>query len=268
MPRPRRVLETVFAPDVVREVLLTEAEASQYGVPNDAERLETRWGPRILCRIAETWLEQTFEVTSAKKRTQWVAAHRLGATPQGHVITTETRIFPYEKGRPRQWVSRWSAEVASHRAAAPWPGITRAVVKALPISARQSSLSWNLQLHSGLVRRGLRIEGNESAAWFVQAAAKVEPARLSPPHQSRRGRPPRLSDHELARVAQLYVRLDAEGRRDPVLCIARRRSWTSARARGAVARARQRELLTNPGGGSRGGQLTLRARELLKSGRK
>lgn len=76
----------------------------------------------------------------------------------------------------------------------------------------------------------------------------------------RRGRP----DEEYARLAAAYVRLLGESK--PVEALAEQEHLSQSQVRNLLSEAKRRKIITRPGQGRAGGQLTKYGRSLLEGG--
>jgi hypothetical protein len=101
----------------------------------------------------------------------------------------------------------------------------------------------------------------EDAAYAAYVASLVGPVAPSdtahrPPGPRVRRKRPTTAEGELALLAAEYLELVAGGSPRPVADLAARREWSPGKTQKALARARADGILTRPGRGRAGGELT------------
>jgi hypothetical protein len=183
-----------------------------------------------------------FEASIAPR---WRVAMRL-ANQRGQPVIAEVRVFPDEPGtRPP---GRWSGNYGA-LAVIPPGGVTARVLRMIRTQAFRRDLF------------KIRSRWPDELRQLEAIAPSVPPPPA--PSSTTRGRKGR-SDRELARMASTYAGAWLAGR-PPIPAVAIAHRLSLGQARDAVSRARVRSLLTPASKqGKGGGQLTERARELLK----
>ena len=170
----------------------------------------------------------------------WTAAYRLGSQ-DNRPIVTELRLFPRERSKRRS-PGTWSAERHGSLAAAPLGGITASLL-------RRVSLSDYAQF-----------AGRVPAALTGDLVEKEVPRPRRP---SQRGRKPR-SERAVAEIAQCYAETVSAGSSRPVAEVALKKRIPEATVRNVIHQARQQGLLSKTLQGRVGGQLTAKAKKLLR----
>ena len=105
------------------------------------------------------------------------------------------------------------------------------------------------------------------AAYVASLVGPVSPSDLLAPPARPRPRPrpsqPTAEELDLAHIAEQYLAIVAAGSTRPVLDLAARRNWSLGMAQKKLARARAQGILTRPGRGRTGGELTERGGRIL-----
>lgn len=192
----------------------------------------------------------------------WLAALRL-AVQDGRPVISELRIFPDEPGRPN--AGEWSVEKFGHEAQVPRGGLTTRKLR-------------HVRLYDYLTRHlpnltNFRVQWLRDAYVGKQPRTDDEVAFLPRGMTAAAERGPGGSEDAvreafLARVAAMYVDCYRQGDRTPVMTTARRLGIGGTRPREYVRdllnQARAQKLLTKPGAGITGGELTPKALKLLE----
>lgn len=241
-------LKTVEGRERVRRRL-----AGRLGVP--ADRLEVRSGGVL---VGEVWLE----VPVSKG---WVAASRL-TLQAGRLVIAEVRVFPDEETalRREEPAGRWSGELLGVKAEVPPGGLTARTLRAVRLGEHPR--------HVGdVVRWVTRQYGSDAfRSGGSLAALGLAPETERPRPRREFGRP----DSFFAALADDYVRRVKRGSAKPNAEIAAERGQDARTITGWLNEARARGLLTSPGYGRAGGELTkygdrvLREASREKGGRK
>ena len=175
----------------------------------------------------------------------WTAVYEL--VPQdGQLVVGELRVFPGKPDAERSGMgSREDRPV-------PFGGLTARLLRKVRIT---EPLKFG---HDTAVEME---EIATSAGAFQDVALHLEDVK-----QRSAGRP-RLPDIHYAEAAEMYVKALRHEPRKPVVWAAQRMNYSPTRMRDIVSEARRRKLLTPSPRGRPGGQLTPKARELLRNQR-
>lgn len=199
--------------------------------------------------VPEAWVEAPLEGG-------WIAAYRL--VPQAGVpVIGEIRIFPQEPRRddtPGLWDGAWDGATPGRFVEVPDGGLSARVL-------RQVTVGEHLQ------------SGSEALALLQQAPGWATMLRgFSSPKKRRRpkgpGGRPRRPDLFYAQLAATYVDALSSGHRNPVERVAVIVRQPAGRVRTMLHQARERGLLAGRQQGRASGQLTPRARVLIKQARR
>jgi hypothetical protein len=208
--------------------------------------------PRV--RRADAWVEQTIEGG-------WMVAYRL-VVKSGRPVLAEVRLFPNDPGEP-SGSGRWSEDPS----AVPPEGIPGRALRAIKLGVP-------LKRFSGFLRG---LERNPTFAKQLLGPFGIQPG--SKIVRRRPGRAGRLDSFYLAWAAA-YVEQLAAGSRRPVRDLAEHppkviRGYVSdgnvtsvATVRDFIHQARVRDLLTDSPPGRAGGELTPKAKQMLKGAKK
>lgn len=213
--------------------------------------------------VEDCWLEVDFTPG-------WRAAYRL-VPWGGQPVIAEVRVFPSDN-YPGRSAGTWRAEVLGVRAGGAVPirqtppgwkdpvhcpavrqGLTARLVKQIPLGAHHKHAA---AFMAGLHRRGVVWPDVLAASGFTERRLATE----TPPRTTRPARPDRF----YATIARAYVARIAAGSRRPVADLATRLELDDSVVRDAIHEARMRGLLTPGRQGVPGGQLTTRAKQVLK----
>jgi hypothetical protein len=183
---------------------------------------------------------------------RWILALRVG-NQHGHPIISEVRLFPgdpvtnNDKREPGEWPGIYDPE-----AAIPRGGITTRHLRELRVGPFRTALRSIVAVIPA--KQILRTLG---MPWVDSNASAV----------SGKPGPKGRSDFQLARMAAVYVAANDAGR-PPIPAVAARFHLSSSKARDAIRRARELQLLTGAEvKGLGGGYLTDRAKAILKTSR-
>lgn len=182
----------------------------------------------------------------------WVGAYRL-LPHEGHPLVAEVRVFLDEPGR-RTYPGRWSAEQLGGRAPAPSHGLTTAALRKLRVATDLEAAA--RMIRSPQFRKKLK-------ALFPAETGYVDrTVGIMRQRPARRGRP-RTSDAELAEWARDYVEQLSESRR-PIAALASQWKVRPETVRDRVHRARSAGMLTPTVRGRASGELTEKAKAILR----
>lgn len=182
-------------------------------------------------------------------RKGWTACYRIQAV-NGRPMAAELRVLPTPVNVTKE------GQPSGHHEP-PGDGLTagllkdevllgRHVYELLPAALRSSSTGWS----------GPLLERFFGSLGFGPDFK---------PERGRRG-PKGEPDEYYARLAAAYVKTCKKGSPSPVANMAKARGVSAATLRQALLRARKRGLLTRQTAGKAGGELTPRAKSLLKKG--
>lgn len=191
-----------------------------------------RLGDGLACSL---WLTQ--------RRTAWEVAGVTVHAERDVMYAGPMILRP--DGRPFDVVSvsvdPTTRDLAADATEAPPPAVTSRLLRDLPLGAIADDL-----------RNRLRAEGFDDVAdYFRMASVERRPGRRRQP------------DEFYAQVAAAYIRALEAGSRSPARDIAEAESYSVSQVNNWIHEARRRELLTSAPPGRAGGELTVRARELL-----
>jgi hypothetical protein len=182
--------------------------------------------------VRNVWIENELDQ-------DWMVAYRLGRQGAGTIIT-EVRLFPREAG----WRSpgEWSGQRRGTEAPAPEGGITARLLRVVSFT--------------DVGRFALAVEGTKEQT----TSSQIEKTEHAP---IKRGRKPKWSDRTVAEIAAQYADAVASGERSPIVKIATREIGAPT-IRDIIHRARRQGLLTVTFQGRGGGQLTPKAKNILR----
>jgi hypothetical protein len=196
----------------------------------------------------------------------WIVAYRV--VPQdGRPELAELRIFPDVWGDNMRPPGVWSGEyLGVGVGGVPHGGLSTKILRAVRLADPIK--------HAVAEMRQLReaypdyFDPEKAPLGLSDRAARERSAAIEPLHSLAAEKQPRartVADIELAKVAQLYVKVHYS-----VKAVARRLRWKpESRVRSRLILARRRGLLTSSGKrGRRGGQLTDAALKLLRSSKR
>ncbi len=177
----------------------------------------------------------------------WTAVYRL-IPRDGRPIVAELRVLPNEVHTTANGEPFGGHEI-------PGDGLTAAVLKDEVVMGRHI-----YELLPAWLRK------NRHSHFFTRFHALLASLGFDFEKKPRRGRrgPKGWPDEDYAQLADDYVRACKSGSRSPVADMAKARGMKDTALRAAVSRARKRGLLTRQTGGRAGGQLTQRAKALLR----
>jgi hypothetical protein len=202
---------------------------------------------------------------------EWVAAWRL--LPQGgRVVLGELRLFPSE---PRRKPGRWSADRLGDRAQVPGGGITVKELRRLVLEIgehrrqalsevsqwvgkqerRERPLAYPFGPEGLFERHGLSealVEQTQGIGGGGIVATHLPPRRM------------RRDERFYAEMAAAYAEAVAAGNNRPIDTIADAIGRSRNTVKDVIREARARRLLTETTHGRAGGQLTAKAKKLLK----
>ena len=190
----------------------------------------------------------------------WTGAYRI-ASQDGQPVLAEIRIYPTDLRRP--WTDRQSDD--GRTGVPPRGGLTARLLRSVKLGH-----------HAAVIRR--RIAESAAGGTLKEQRAAESPVQdfnrdivrslgFEPPAAGQGKKPgrPRRPDLFYARIAARYVEELEAGNRRPTAAVAESSHFSAPHIRDAVHEARVRGLLTRPPSQGRpGGQLTDRARSLLR----
>ncbi len=196
----------------------------------------------------------------------WTACYLL-VPRDGRPVVVELRLLP----TPSECVVhiRPDGSPQGHHEPPGETGLTAAVLKDRVVIGRHIYEVLPAALRSmrdGQIGRSPVVLGGRQTTLFDALFGKLINPDM-PPKRGRRG-PKGRTDAELAKLAADYLKACESGSRSPVADVARVRGMTDMALRTVLYRARKRGLLTKQTTGRAGGQLTPRARVLLRHGSK
>jgi hypothetical protein len=221
-----------------------EFRAAQLQV--DPKRLRT--DPNVLTGQGDVIVDDAWlEIAIADK---WMSAARM-IIQDGQAVVAELRVFPRERDPGAGQAGEWSAEVLGNRATVPGGGVTKGLLRRIPM--RESAAHLRSLLKAWQAAGGFPAQTVEQGFPGVVLTDRPRPERGT-------GRP----DLFFAKLASDYADLVAKDPRRPVAELARRRGFKPAKIRDMLREARERGLLSFSRRGQAGGELTARAREILR----
>jgi hypothetical protein len=187
----------------------------------------------------------------------WVVAYRVVAQG-GEPVIGEVRVIPYEPDQPiNRPAGRWWGSLRGTTAVVPAGGLTARLLRQ---AARSGPVAEVLRKLIADLREELTPEEDIS---------RTLGGLPVPPHEeasSKRGRKSRPLI-EYAEIAQAFVNARIAGSRKPVVAVAKALRIPAGKARGLIRKAREHQLLGWPRKqGVVGGNLTAKARDILKTG--
>jgi len=222
-----------------RLILASEAFARELGIDGQLGTLPEM--KKAALNVSSAWVE-------APLNDKWTVAFRLliqNAMP----IIGELRIFPAENLRHRE-PGKWSASLKGTHATAPAGGITMPLLRRIKLGIVRTKSAEALEYLR-------RLDPN-----LVQQINLVVDKQKKPRNE-KRGRP-READITYARIADYYAKRCAHESLKPVAETAARFRIPRAKVRSKLHEARRRGLLTYGRQGIPWGELTEKARLLLK----
>jgi hypothetical protein len=194
----------------------------------------------------------------------WAVAVKLRSDPSQRILVEELRILPagnFAGGKaPRSnadrafWMSDEGDEFLAREAPPEHPipgnGVTTGVLRKIPFAEIIQSLSLGL--------------ADNVEAFSLEPDAEDWAERQVPLERRKRGGSDR-GDLFYAEVAAAFVNLLRTGERRPISVIAERHQFSPNTIKSWIAQARARGLLESRGKGQPGGNLTERARTILKA---
>lgn len=202
----------------------------------------------------EAWVEQELEGG-------WVAAFRILRSKGGGAVVAEVRVFPDETFHKLPWASktrqpgRWAGEDRGVEMLAPPGGLPISVLRSIALGP----------IYAVLERKAA--SGYPKPTWDdlfgyrMGFTAGIDPGPRRP---GRRGR----DDRHYASVAALYLETCREATkdedRDVMTRLGGKLHLSESTIRGQLGEARRRGLLTEAPAGRSGGELTNRARQILR----
>jgi len=192
---------------------------------------------------------------SVELRGGWTAVYRL-IPRDGRPIVTELRVLPSDEkvlvGAPVHTTAN-GEPLGGHEI--PGDGLTAAVLKNEIVMGRHI-----YELLPAWLRKNRH---SHFSTFFASLLGSLGFDLERKPRRGRRG-PKGWPEEEYAQLAADYVRACESGSRSPVVDVAKARGMKDSALRAALSRARERGLLTRQTGGRAGGQLTPRAKALLR----
>ncbi len=201
----------------------------------------------------------------------WIAAYRL-VEQRGYPVVAELRIFPAEK---RVWKNKvgsrspgeWSAEFFGCKAKVPRGGITARMVRAVRIGEHHrvaSEFISELRGQGGKPNLALDLIQGGAALMEVQSTFEIKKtvprSDVRPRRRLAKGRP----EIFYAEMAGAYVEELQAGSKRPIVDLAKRLRLDRSKVRDMIYAARRRGLLSEARHGKRGGDLTDKAKRLLR----
>jgi hypothetical protein len=191
-------------------------------------------------RIAPPWIEVTLPGGA------WRLALRV-ATQAGRMVVSELRVLPLEdyKGRPPgTWSGEWRRP---HKVTVPPGGITARLLR---------------RIRLGDIGRHARAYMTSPSGW--DAFGRLLGGELHTPRRPGRARRRAPDDISLAQIANSYRDVRQTAPRRVIVALAAQLRLDEREVSQLVYRARKRGLLTSTKQGAAGGELTAKARRLLK----
>lgn len=211
--------------------------------------------------VKDVWLEVPLEEAEG-----WLAAYRL-VPVKGRPVVAEVRLFPNERRPRRRSTDRWSEEPGEWsaaklgcKAAAPVRGVSSKALRAVRPSKHMEEF-WSL-----IVPRWKEEIGDEAFTELGFHGAFDEP-------QNRRPGRAGYGDFFYAQWAERYAYAAGQTRKPIQLLVQQSprpagRTFEDIYIRDLIRDARKRNLLTKASPGVAGGELTAKARRILREGRK
>lgn len=221
-------------------VWASQAFAAELGMDDQLRELPAM--KKAALNVNSAWLE-------APLNDEWTTAFRL-LIQNGMPVIAELRIFPAENFRQRH-PGEWSASVRGTNAAAPSGGITMPLLRRVKLGIVRAKIAEALEQFRDRVPDVMKM---------LNLVADPKEKRNK---NENRGRPAN-SDLEYALIADYYSKRCAHESRKPVAETAKRFKITTAKARSRLHEARKRGLLTFGQQGIAWGELTDKARLVLK----
>jgi transposase-like protein len=228
-----------------RDVQLTEAQADALGVP-----------PATEVQVLHIWF-------IVPLKGGWRVAYRLFPR-DGRPFVAEMRVYPYEGDLPGLNPGEWAVELRGLEADVPESGITSSLLNDQIALGRHVFDDFPASLRTardGAVGRMPLTVGGRITTLYDSLLGGLG---FNPDVKPRRRGPAGWSDSEYVRLAQQYLERCKAGSRSPVKDLAKAHGMTEVAARAALHRARQRGLLSRQKQGKAGGELTPRAKNLLR----
>lgn len=182
----------------------------------------------------------------------WTAAYRI-VVQRGVPVVGELRIFPHDD-YPGRHPGEWRARFLQASTEAPPGGLTARLLRQVRVGEHMKVMGQILEKFAG----------------------ELKPLGLTMPPPRRAPRPMKIRERShgrddlYARLAEAYVAAFNAGSRTPAADVARR--WKlgpdgAAKVRNLLFKARRRGMLSDgPGGSKAGGELTDKARAILRRG--
>lgn len=193
----------------------------------------------------------------------WTACYHLTGR-EGRPVVDELRVFPTPPGEVAHAHPDTGEPKGHHEA--PGDGLTAATLRDEVVMGRH--VYEILPAALGSVRRGVgatRVRsGGQDTTLFDALFGSLGFNPGQKPKRGRRG-PKARPDREFAELAAEYIAACEEGSRRPVADIAERQGRSLEAVRQDLYRARKKGLLTRQTAGRAGGQLTPRAKALLRA---
>lgn len=193
----------------------------------------------------------------------WRVAYRLFPR-EGRPVVAEMRIYPYEGDLPDLEAAEWAVKLRGFDAEVPGNGITSSLLYEQVAIGRHVFDDFPASLRNfrdgGLGKTQVKVGGRITTLYD----ALLGGLGFDPEVKPRLRGPSGWSDAEYVRLAQQYLERCKAGSRSPVKDLAKAHGMTEVAARAALHRARQRGLLSRQKQGKAGGELTPRAKTLLR----
>ncbi len=186
----------------------------------------------------------------------WTACYRLRAR-DGRPVVIELRIVPTP---PDEVVNLSTDGEPQGHHEAPGDGLTAGILKDQVVMGRHVY---------ELLPQALRMASRKGQLGGELFSEMVGALGFDPDSKPRRGRrgPKGWPDEDYVRLAVDYIARCESGSRSPVADLAETRGTSVDAVRQALYRARKRGLLTRQKKGRAGGQLTAKAKKLLRKAR-
>ena len=192
----------------------------------------------------------------------WRVAYRLFPR-EGRPVVAELRVYPYAGDLPGLKPGDWAVELLGFEAEVPGDGITASLLNEQVVLGQHVFEIFPRALRRTRDGVGSTPVRDRDGNVITLYDALLGGFGFDPGVKTRRRGPKGWSDLEYATLAQEYLdRLRAS--RSPVKDLAEARGMSEVGARAAVHRARNRGLLSRQKQGRAGGELTPRAKALLR----